>query len=140
MAAKIVARFAGMIVYEETEALIYATEKGEVARLRKPSLQVEQPDPQRWPAGFFDDLKAALTDPLAEQALAAGEPSFASVAGLLPPLRELTFLGDEATLERLEVTPEGAVVGRDDLPTPPSGRLLSAGLLDGWLPALVHHY
>ena len=140
MAAKIVARFAGMTVYEETETLIYATEKGQVCRLRKPPLQVEQPDPQRWPAGCFDDLKAALNDSLAEQALAAGEPSFASVAGLLPPLRDLAFLGDEATLERLEVTPEGAVVGRDDLPAPPSGRLLSAGLLDGWLPALVHHY
>lgn len=154
MPAKIVARFAGMIVYEETEAVVYCVGEGEVCRLRKAGTAVEQPDPARWVEGHFEGLKAALNDPLAEQVLAAGEPSFAAVAGLLPPLRDLAFLGDEGALERLEVTPEGAVcvtqsvagsrptgvMMRDDLPAPPEGELVSAGLLDGWLPALVHEY
>jgi hypothetical protein len=141
MAAKVVARFAGFVVYEEAEAVVFTcAEKEEACRLRKPPLQVEQPNPSRWPEGFFDSLKTDLKDLLAEQALAAGEPSFASVAALLPPLRDLAFLGDMASAERLEVTPEGAVVGREDLPPPPEGALLSVGLLDGWLPALVHCY
>lgn len=140
MPAKIVARFAGMVVYEQSEALIYSLDDGEVCRLRKAPVSADQPDPARWPEGYFDALKAALNDPLAERVLAAGEPDFATVAALLPPLRDLAFLGDEGTIERLEVTPEGAVVGRDDLPTPPEGKLVSAGLLDGWLPALVHEY
>lgn len=140
MPAKIVARFAGMVVYERSEAIIYCVAEGEACRLRKPPTQVQQPDPARWATGHFDELKAALNDPLAEQVLAAGEPSFEAVAGLLPPLREVAFLGDEGTMERLEVSPQGTFVGRDDLPAPPEGELVSAGLLDGWLPALVHEY
>ena len=140
MAAKIVARFAGMTVYEEAEALVYTVPEAEVCRLRKPGLPVEQPDPQRWPKGFITDLRAALNDPLAEQVLAAGEADFASVARLLPPLRDLAFLGDETTIERLEVTPEGAVVGREELACPVEGSLAGAGLLDDWLPVLVHRY
>jgi hypothetical protein len=129
------------VVYEEAEAVVFTTAEGEQAcRLSKPPLQVEQPEPGRWPEGFFDSLKADLNDRLAEQALAAGEPFYATVAALLPPLRDLAFLGDMASLERLEVIPEGAIVGREDLPPPPEGGLVSAGLLDGWLPALVHHY
>lgn len=141
MAAKIVARFAGFVVYEEAEAVVFTcAEREEACRLSKPAAQVEQPDPSRWPEGFFDSLKTDMKDPLAEQALAMGEPTFASVAALLPPLRDLAFLGDAASSERLEVTPEGTVVGREDLPPPPEGALLNAGLLDGWLPALVHCY
>ncbi len=147
MPTSLLAVLAGMEVYEEADAVSYHEDEGadgfgggEVFRLRKPPLSVHQPDPARWPAGFFEDLQAALNDPLAERALAAGEPDFASVARLLPPLRELGFLGDETILERLEVTPEGDIVGRPDLALPARARLISVGLLDGWLPAMVHAY
>lgn len=139
MSARIVARFAGLIVYEETAALTYATAHAEVCRFVKLPVPPPQPDPGHGSASHFDDLKAALNDPLAEQLLAAAEPGFATVAALLPPLRDVAFLGDEASPERLEVTPDGAISGRDDLPAP-EGKLLAAGLLAGWLPALVHQY
>lgn len=140
MPAKVVGRFNGMVVYDESEALAYCVGERQVCRLAKPPLQVEQPEPSRWPADYFDGLLAALNDPLAEQVLAAGEPDFATVAALLPPLRDLGFLGDGTTVERLEIRPEGGVAGRDDLPSPAEGELVSAGLLDGWLPASVHFY
>ena len=140
MSAKVVARIAGMAVCERSDAIIYSVGEEEVCRLRKPPAPVEQPNPARWADGYFDGLKDALDDPLGEQVLAGGEPTFEAVARLLPPLRDLAFLGDDASLERLEATPEGAIVGREDLPSPPAGELVGAGLLDGWLPALVHEY
>ena len=103
MPAKVVARFGAMVVYEESGAIVYCVADGEACRLHKPSLEVEQPDPGRWPADYFDNLKAALDDPLAEQVLAAGEPDFPRVAALLPPLRDLGFLGEDTLVERFEV-------------------------------------
>jgi hypothetical protein len=56
-------------------------------------------------------LLDASEDVLAREAWRDGEPTFAGVAGLLPPLLDMTFLGDEHCEERAVVRPDGAMEG-----------------------------
>ncbi len=131
----------GLTVSETPAAIIFTGEDGPRCALRKTTLQdvTAGAGPPVEPR-YYAALLAALGDPLGERLLAAGEPDFATVAGLLPPLLGPSFVGDEATIERVELDPYGAITGYADPPLPAPETLARVGLLDGWLPAPCHRY
>ncbi len=64
-----------------------------------------------FPAGYYRHLLDSPSDGLARAALWAGEPSFAAVSDLLPPVLGMTFLGDDRAAERAIVRADGAIDG-----------------------------
>lgn len=66
-------------------------------------------DIPRFGAAYYEALVASPRDRLAREARRGGELSFAAVADLLPPVLDMTFLGDERAFERPIVRPDGAI-------------------------------
>ncbi|MGO9113398.1 MAG: hypothetical protein ACLP9L_29560, partial [Thermoguttaceae bacterium] len=89
--------------------LAYIGTKGPVATLRKSvgrldSLQPEKP----FPADYSDRILDAQEDMLGRQVTTQGEePSYESLAGLLPPLVAYTFLGTATSHQKVIVWPDG---------------------------------
>jgi hypothetical protein len=74
----------------------YIGYKGPVATIRKAVGAIDSVPPPReaFPAGYYDNILRGQEDILARPVLAGGKaPSYASVAGVLPPLDSYTFLG-----------------------------------------------
>jgi len=127
-----------VVVTETPEAILFAGDHGPICCLRK-SLSRFTSEPELAPTAY-EALLASLDDPLADRLLAGGEPDFATIAGLLPSLRGPAFVGDEGTLERVELDPWGALPGEWTPALPPPETLTGIGVLDGWLPAPCHRY
>jgi hypothetical protein len=107
------AKAAFAVLESPAEFLFLSTEPPAVrARLRRPfeSLHSLPPVPAD-DSAHCQSLLDASEDLLAQQAQAQGEPSFAAVADLLPPLLDMTFLGDERTEDRAVVRADGALEG-----------------------------
>jgi hypothetical protein len=130
----------GLTVTETPAAIVFTGDDGPRCELRTTELQdvTAAAGPQVEPR-YYEALMAALNDPLAERLLAAGEPDFGTVAGLLPPLLGPSFVGDESAAGRVELDANGVVPGFPEVALPPES-LVRAGLLDGWLPAPCHTY
>jgi hypothetical protein len=62
-------------------------------------------------AAFFEGLMTADTDPLAEQLLAEGEPTYQAVAAALPRVVDYAFVGDPRVDERTIVAADGSIEG-----------------------------
>ena len=88
--------------------------------------------------GLFDELLGADEDVLGERALAAGEPSLALVAGMLPRLVDYAFVGDPRVDERVMVAADGAIEGLlgplTELPWDELARHARWGIVDARLP------
>ncbi len=69
------------------------------------------PNVEGFEKGFFEELLQATDDPLAERALAEGEPTQQSVAAMLPAAVDETFVGDPRRDERFLIQPDGSVDG-----------------------------
>ena len=90
---------------------------------------------------YFAKLHDAKDDALGETVLRQpGDPSWEKVVGLLPPLVDYTFLGDETCDERPLVAPNGTIPGYFESPAPfdPANphQHWRRSLVDGWLPAI----
>lgn len=135
------AKLPGVVVSETPGEIIFTGEAEQLCALRKTELRdvTAAAGPQVEPR-YYEALLAAPDDPLAGRLLAAGEPDFATIAGLLVPLLGPCAIGDEAALERVDVDAYGAVPGCEALPLPAPESLAQTGLLDGWLPVLCHRY
>jgi len=98
------------------EICIVGTETPRVrARMHRPfgALQsLSERDVPTYQREYYDELMQAQTDLLAARVARKGEPSFAAVADLLPPVMSMTFVGDHRAHERAIVRPDGAVENR----------------------------
>jgi hypothetical protein len=97
--------------------LAYVGTKGPVATMRKAIGRLDNLQREKaYPPEYFDRILSAQEDVLGQEALAKGEePSYESVAGLLPPLLTYTFLGTTTSRQKVIVWPDGRLgfgVGR----------------------------
>jgi len=98
-----------LAVIERAEGmLVFASEAGPEVVLEP---RMEGANAEGFDAEFFERLLQAEHDPLGEQVLAAGEPSYEAVAELLPRVVDDTFVGDPRVTERAIIHPDGSIEG-----------------------------
>ncbi len=98
--------------------LAYVGTKGPVASMRKAVGSLDSIRPlTAFPPDYFERILNAQEDILGKEATSKGdEPSYESLAGLLPPLLGYTFLGTTTSSQKIIVWPDGRLgygVGRD---------------------------
>lgn len=98
--------------------LAYVGTKGPVASMRKAVGSLGSIRPLKaFPPDYFERILNAQEDILGKEATSKGdEPSYESLAGLLPPLLGYTFLGTTTSSQKMIVWPDGRLgygVGRD---------------------------
>jgi len=109
----VIAQAAPLVVLERDFArwgvLAYIGTKGPVATMRKAIGRLDNLQREKtFPPEYFDRILSAQEDVLGQEVLAKGEePSYESVAGLLPPLLTYTFLGTTTSRQKVIVWPDG---------------------------------
>lgn len=102
-----------MVVLEhysaDAGALVYLGQDGIVANLSKAVGNLNDlPGPRAFPATHAERILASQHDVLGNEVLAkGGDPTYAAVAELLPPLDTYTFLGTLQSREKVIVWPDG---------------------------------
>lgn len=90
--------------------LAYIGKSGPVVTMRKAVGRLDGllPPARPFPAGYYDRLLSAQEDVLGNQVLEGGkDPSYTSLANLLPPLDSYTFLGTVSSIKKIIVQPDG---------------------------------
>ena len=98
----------GRAAYDEDGRLIVRDRHGDELALCP---WLEGANAEGFDAALFDELLASDADVLAERALAGGEPSYERIAGMLPRVVDVAFVGDPRRDERFIIQPDGSVEG-----------------------------
>jgi len=107
--AVLTAEAAPLAVLEGPEdQLVFVSEDGPEVALHP---RLEGASAEGFDAQFFERLLKADEDVLGEQVLAAGEPSYEAVVGMLPRVVDETFVGDPRVEERAIIQPDGSIEG-----------------------------
>ena len=99
----------------EQIAIVCTGEPSVQARLSRPfghPAELAREHLPRFDDAYYDGIMDSDEDVLGRQVLEQGEPSFAAVADLLPPVLDMTFLGDDRGPERPIVRPDGTIDGQ----------------------------
>lgn len=93
----------------DTGAFVYVGKKGIVANLSEAAGNSSASHVQRvFPASYAQRILASKEDVLGDEVLAkGGDPTYAAVSKLLPPLVAYTFLGTTQSPEKVLVWPDG---------------------------------
>jgi hypothetical protein len=95
--------------FDQWGLIVYIGKDGPVATMRKTVGRINAlPPAKAFPADYSQRILKSKDDILSRAASANGtEPSYESLADLLPPLRAYTFLGTTTSSEKLIVWPDG---------------------------------
>jgi hypothetical protein len=134
----------GFSIRETPDELVYLGSAGPLAVLRKPYVTPNKAHVREGGPGFYDQILTAPCDVLGEGVLAAGEPSAAALEGVLPSLIDYAFMGDDRTLDRWLLRPDGSLFISEEEVMPGPGahpeNPPASCLLDGTLPVICQRW